>query len=499
MSAPTAQTSMVRSALARDKLGTMSLLHFSLTAATPLTVIAGGVVVMFAIAGQIGIPIGYVLIAACLWLFSVGYTTMARHITNAGAMYAFVARGLGRVTGVAAAWVAATSYCALQISLYGLLGLTAQGVIARMGLDVPWWVAALAAWLLIGLLGTRAVDINAKVLAVLLSVEIAVILLFSVSNFMHADDGLSFAALSPSALGGEAAGAVLALAVVGFIGFESPTVYGEEARDRRRTVARATVATIGILALIYITASWSIITAVGDDNVVEAASADPSGLMFALAGEQIGSAWITIGEVLLLTSITAAALSFHNTTARYLFALGREQVITAKLGRTSVKACAPVAASLTQTAVGGVVILLWAALGLDPLTHLFYYVGTASGIGLIALFTACAVAVVVYFWRDRRDEPLWHTRIAPILSFLALAGVLYLAVIHFHTLLGVEKGSLIPQLVPIVFGALALLGAAWGAYLKRAEPEVYAGIGHGAKATLVQATEPESAEVAGGR
>ena len=66
-------------------------------------------------------------------------------------------------------------------------------------------------------------------------------------------------------------------------------------------------------------------------------------------------------------------------------------------------------------------------------------------------------------------------------------------------LLPAPDGPLIPRLVPIVFAALALLGAAWGAYLKRADPEVYAGIGHGAKATLVQATEPESAEVAGGR
>ena len=501
MSAPTEAPSLVRSTLARDKLGTLSLMHFSLTAATPLTVIAGGVVVMFAIAGQIGIPLGYIIIAACLWLFSVGYTTMARHITNAGAMYAFVARGLGRIPGVAAAWVAATAYCALQASLYGLLGLTAEGVLARMGLDVPWWSAALVAWLLIGLLGTRAVDINAKVLAVLLSVEIAVILLFSVSNFSHPADGISFAALSPTALGGEAAGAVLALAVIGFIGFESPTVYGEEARDRRSTVARATVATIGILALIYIASSWSIITAVGDDNVVDAASADPSGLMFALAGDQLGSAWITIGQVLLLTSVTAAALSFHNTTARYLFALGREQVLTSKLGHTSVRACAPVAASLTQTAVGGLVIAIWAVLGLDPLTHLFYYLGTAAGIGLIALFTICAIAVAAYFLRDQQGEPVWHTRIAPVLACVALAGVLWLSVIHFHTLLGVERGSLLPTLVPILFGALALAGAAWGAYLKFARPEVYAGIGYGANATLVQAAEtaPTSPEVAGDR
>ncbi|MQM27626.1 APC family permease [Glycomyces albidus] len=486
MSAPS-PASAVQSALARDKLGTFSLLHFSLTAATPLTVIAGGVVVMFAVAGQIGIPLGYVIIAVSLWLFSVGYTAMARHIANAGAMYAFVARGLGRVPGVAAAWVAATAYCALQISLYGLLGITAQGLFERTGLSLPWWVFALAAWVLVGLLGTRAVDINAKVLAVLLTVEVAVILLFSVSNFAHPADGLSFASLSPSALGGEAAGAVLALAVIGFIGFESPTVYGEEARDRKRTVARATLATIGILAVIYIAASWSIITAVGDDDVV-AASADPD-LMFTLAGDQLGGAWVTIGQVLLLTSVTAAALSFHNTTARYLFALGREQVVFSWLGRTSVRTCAPVAASVTQTAVGGAVLVLWAVLGLDPLVHLFFYLGTASGIGLIALILTCAIAVLTYFARDRRDESVWAAVIAPVLAVLVMGGVMYLSVIHFHTLLGVEEGSLLPTLVPILFGALALLGAGWGLFLKKARPEVYAGIGHGAKAPLVQAAE----------
>ena len=487
MSAPPSPSSVVKNALARDRLGTLSLLHFSLTAATPLTVIAGGVVVMFAVAGQIGIPLGYVIIAVSLWLFSVGYTTMARHIANAGAMYAFIARGLGRVPGVAAAWVAATAYCALQASLYGLLGIVAQGLGARIGLDLPWWAFALAAWLLVGLLGTRAVDINAKVLAVLLAVEVAVILLFSFSNFAHPADGLSFAALSPTALGGEAAGAVLALAVIGFIGFESPTVYGEEAKDRKRTVARATLATIGILAFVYIASSWSIITAVGDENVV-AASADPD-LMFTLAGEQLGSAWVTIGQVLLLTSVTAASLSFHNTTARYLFALGREQVLSSWLGRTSVRTCAPWAASVTQTVVGGLVIVLWAVLGLDPLVHLFYYLGTASGIGLIALILTCGIAVVAYFARDRREESLWATRIAPMLSVAAMAGVLYLSVIHFHTLLGVEEGSLLPRLVPILFGVLALLGAGWGAFLKVARPEVYAGIGHGAKAPLVQAAE----------
>jgi hypothetical protein len=71
-------------------------------------------------------------------------------------------------------------------------------------------------------------------------------------------------------------------------------------------------------------------------------------------------------------------------------------------------------------------------------------------------------------------------------------------VLHFHTLLGVEKGSTLPVLVPILFAGLAVLGAAWGLYLKWGRPDVYAGIGHGAKAALVTA-EAEPVGVAGGR
>ncbi|WP_211228519.1 APC family permease [Glycomyces tenuis] len=476
--------------LAKGRLGTSRLLHFSLTAATPLTVIAGGVVVMYAIAGQSGIPIAYITIAAILAVFAVGYTAMARHITNAGAMYAFVARGLGRPAGVGAAWVAACSYSALQVSLYGLLGLQGAALIERFtGAVVSWSVPALAAWALITVLGTRAVDLNAAVLAVLLAVEIAVVAVFSVSNLLHPAGGsLSFGALSPAALTGPGAGALLALAFVGFVGFEAPTVYAEEARDPRRTVARATFATIGVLTLIYVIASWSMPVAVGDDQIGQAASADPD-LMFTLAGSQLGAAWFTIGQLLLFTSVTAAGLSFHNTVARYLFALGRERVLPARLGRTSPRTCAPAIASLAQSGIAGAVIVLWVLLDLDPLVDLFYSVGTSAGIGLIALVTACAVAVLAFFWRHRSGESAWTARIAPLLACAALAWVLYLSVAHFHTLLGVDQDALLPRLVPILVGFLAAAGIVWGLVLRRLLPETYHGIGHGSKAALAPIQE----------
>ncbi|WP_100447250.1 APC family permease [Glycomyces xiaoerkulensis] len=499
MSTPASrESSTVGDRLAQGRLGTRRVLHFSLTAATPLTVIAGGVPVMYALAGQIGIAVAYLAMALVLGLFAVGYIAMARHITNAGAMYAFVARGLGRLPGVGAAWIAATAYSALQISLYGLLGLQAASLLDRFfSLAVPWWAAALAAWALIALLGTHAVGLNAGVLAVLLVVEIAIVLVFTGSNFLHPVGGsVSFAALDPTRLigPGTAAGAVLALAYVGYIGFESPTVYAEEARNPRRTVPRATGLTILILALIYVLASWSMPVAAGDERIIGLATADPD-IMFTLAGQQLGQTWAAVGQVLLFTSITAAALSFHNTTSRYLFALGREQVLPAWLGRTSPRTLAPAAASLTQSVLALAVIALWAVTGLDPLVHLFYYMGTSAGLALITLVTVCAVAVAVFFWRDRRGESAWTARLAPAGAVAALSGVWYLSTVHFHTLLGVADEALLPRLVQAAILALALLGLAWGLYLKHARPEVYSGIGHGAKAALAQTTAPASAPV----
>src|SRR5215469_10905008 len=90
-------------ALARDRLGVFAVLFFVLAGVAPLTVAAGVIPTAYATTGLTGIPVAFVVIAVILGIFATGYVAMARHITNAGAFYAFIAQGLGRVAGVAAA------------------------------------------------------------------------------------------------------------------------------------------------------------------------------------------------------------------------------------------------------------------------------------------------------------------------------------------------------------------------------------------------------------
>lgn len=469
-----------RTALATDRLGAESVMCFIATAATPMTVIAGVVTTGFATTGLLGIPVAFASVGALLLLFSVGYVAMSRHVRNAGAFYAYISH-LSRPLGVGAAWVALVAYNALQVGLYGLLGATAAPMLDTWwGLDVPWWVVAAACWLFVAVLGQQAVDLNGRVLATLLVAEIAIIVLLSVSNVLHPAGGeTDFAALDPGELVGDGAGAMLVLAVLGFIGFEAATVYAEESRNPRRTVPVATYTSVVALAVLYTFGSWAMTVAVGSDAIVATSQQQQTGVIFGLAGAQLGQAVVTVTEVLLVTSIVAATVSFHNTVARYMFSLGREGVLPTALGRTSARSAAPRAASLCQSAVGALVIAIYAIGDLDPLVELFFYAGTAGGLGVLLLVTVTAVSVLWFFAHDRRGEGVWSAHVAPAAATALLLLVSWAGISNMPQLLGTPPGSPLPWLVPAVYGAVALAGIAWGAALAATRPSTYAGIGAG--------------------
>ncbi|MEH0826440.1 MULTISPECIES: APC family permease [unclassified Micromonospora] len=489
--------SNVSDALARGRLGVPSVIFFVLSAAAPFTVIAGVVTTGYAVTGVTGIPLAFLAVAAVLVLFSVGYVAMARRVANAGAFYAYISRGLGRPAGVGAAWVALIAYNALQVGLYGTIGIAAEPVLDRLfGGHPHWWVVALVAWALVGVLGLLRVDINGLVLAVLLITEIAVIVVYDLAQLTHPAGGaVSVAALSPENLVVPGAGAVLVLAITGFVGFESSVVFSEESKDPRRTVPMATYLSIAIIAALYALSSWTMTVATGPDRIAERAGEDSVLLIFNLAGEHLGDTAVLIGQALFVTSVLAAMISFHNTTARYAFALGRERVLPAAFGQTSPRTGSPRVASLAQTVLGLVVIVLYAVNGWDPVLQLFYWAGTGGGFGVLLLIAATSVAVISFFARQRVPETLWRRAIAPGLAAVALAVIIVVALDNFANLLGVAPDSPLRWAIPAVYPVAALLGLLWGLVLRRSRPDVYARIGLGAESAAA-AVLPEPGQPA---
>jgi amino acid transporter len=193
--------------------------------------------------------------------------------------------------------------------------------------------------------------------------------------------------------------------------------------------------------------------------------------------------------VLFSTSILAAAISFHNTIARYVFALGREHVLPPVFGRTSTSG-APRAGSMAQTVIGLLVIVGFAVVGADPVVSLFYVASTSGALGILLLLFLAGISVLGFFGADRRGESLWRTRIAPALSLAGLAVMVALVLANFATLLGVAESSPLRWGIPAAFALTGLAGAVYGLVLKARRRDVYAAIGHGPKAATVPVVLP---------
>jgi amino acid transporter len=474
--------------LASNRLGVPSVVFFVLSAATPLTVVAGVITTGYAVTGIIGLPIAFVAMALLLALFAVGYVAMSRHITNAGAFYTYVTHGLGRPAGVGAAWMALFAYNALQVGLYGIIGAAASPLIAEwFGVELSWWVIALIAWAIVGILGVLRVDINGRVLAVLLLSELAIIIIYALSYLANPANGeVTFDTLAIGNLFQTGVGALLVLAVLGFVGFEASVVYSEESRNPRRTVLLATYVSIAIIGFVYVLSSWAMSVATGPDAIVAFTQEVGPGTIFALADGSLGGPWVRVGEILFATSVLAAMISFHNTCARYGFALGREHVLAGVLGQTSPRSGAPVVASIIQSVIGLIVIVVYAVFDWDPVLYLFFTLGVTGGFGVLVLITVTSIAVVAFFAREPSGENAWRRTIAPILAAILLVITVFYGVVEYDFLLGLPNPQPLRTILPLVYVVLFVFGVLWARYLRSSRPEVYEMIGRGANAATGQ-------------
>jgi amino acid transporter len=501
MHAGNSAPSIVTSALAQDRLGAGGVAQFALTAAAPLLVVAGLVTTGWAVTGVTGIPAGFIALAVIFAIFAVGYLAMARRIVTAGALYTYVAAGLGRPAGVATATVTLLAYSALQVGLYGAIGpVTAELMTTHYGWNLDWWAYSLIAWALVAALGVLRVDLNNRVLAVLLAAEVILVVVVTVTGLANPAGGhLSLSTLAPSNLITAGSAVAVAIAVTGFIGFEQAPVYAEESRNPRRTVPIATYSALALMTVLYAGASWAMSVTAGPDAIVDQARQHPTDLMFSLAAPHLGDNIGTIGAVLFISSMFAGLIAYHNAVARYAFALGREHVLPRVFGRTALRTSAPITASLVQSGTGLAVILVYALAGWDPMVKLFFWGGTTGALGILLALTATSAAVIAYFAKVGGAETVWQKVIAPGIATIALAVVVWWTLSNYSTLLGVEPGTFWAWLLPSAYAVAAAIGVVWALVLANTRRDVYERIGKGVNASADELPADPGVSVGGVR
>jgi amino acid transporter len=478
-------------ALRSDRLGTGGLLLSVLAATAPLMVVAGLMPTAFAVMGIVGQPLLFVILGVVLALFSVGYAEMSRHVHNAGAFYAYISRGLGGTAGSGAAAVALVAYNALQVGIYGIFGFEVSGLFATyLELEVAWWIPSLAAALVVGALGWLKIDVNARVLGVLLIIEVALVVIFDVAAVADpAKEGLSLHAFNPDTLTGAGLGTALCFCVAAFLGFEQAPVYAEETSRPHILVPRVMFLAIGFVAVFFALTSWALTVAAGPSAIVGASQEQSAGLMFFLTESRLGGTFTDVLHVLFLTGMFAAMLSFHNVVARYAFAMGREGLLPSAFGRTSSTSGAPGTGSLFQTIVAVVVVSAFAVTDdkpvgdpTVPVLHMFTWMGNLGALGVIVLMATASLSVVVFFARRGAARAQAWRLATSVIAGVSLLVIASYTVKDFDVLVDAGPGSSLSWVLPGIIALAAVLGILQGLFLRARKPEAHARIGLGNEA-----------------
>ncbi|MCX6495617.1 MAG: APC family permease [Actinobacteria bacterium] len=453
--------------LSKGRLGVFGIVFFVVAASAPMAGMTGTVPVAAVLGNGAAVPGAFVFVGIILLLFSVGFTAMSHKVTNAGAFFAYIGKGLGVNMGVASSFVSALAYMTVQFCIYGFFGAIMAGTFAGLGLDLPWYVWTLIGWVLVTLLSLARVDVGAKFLGVLTSLEVLSMLIVAVAILATGGpEGLNFqASFDPTLVfaGGFAgtAGIAISFAFASFIGFESTAIYGEEAKDAKNTVRKATYWAVGIIAGTFALVTFAMMTALGSSDVItpilerSEGLANPANVLFSLAGEYVGPWMAAVMNVLIVTSLFAGLLAFQNAGSRYFFAMSRGGVLPAALSKTNGRG-APSGGVWTMSIIGFVVVGLFALFQLDPILNLFYWLSAVAVLAITVVEILVSVAVIVYFAKNKGAN-VWQGKIAPALATIGMIIALYLIVARFNLLAGTVADGVDPTLPESAF-ALNPLG-----------------------------------------
>ena len=404
----------------RGRMGTTGLLFTVLAFTAPLGVVFGFVSVN--ISFGIGVPIAFVAVAVLMALFAMGFTGMTKAIPRPGAFYTYIREGLGRPMGLGGSFLALVTYGFNVTSCIVVSGIAVNNLLGAFLPEVstPWWLWSGVMFVVAWVLSYFNVELSAKVLSVILAVEVLSVATFDAVIIANGGpEGPSFEPWNPANLFTPTIGVLLLFSIGVFNGFEATAIYRDEVKRPSITIPRATFLAVAFLGVFYAISAFALILSAGTSNAVSVAQSDPTAMMPDALLRYFGAFANQMIAILLVTSFFASGLSLQNILSRYTHSLAVDGIFPRAIATVHSKHGSPHRAAVT---VGAVLLLVLVVLVLSGGDENALY-AAAAGVafyGMLLLLCLTAVAIIVYFRRNKAGMSVWRTLVAPI---VALAGI----------------------------------------------------------------------------
>ena len=458
-------------------VGLLGVLFLAVTGAAPLTAMLGNVPFAVGFGNGIGAPMAFWFATVVYTVFSVGYVAMARKLTASGGFYSFISHGLGRPMGLASGWTAMACYMVFEASLAGIFAFFADATFNEFfGINIGWGWYALGMIVLISMLTYFDVKLSVWVLGVALITEVLILLLmdFGVLFSGGGPDGLSARPLAPAEGFTSVAGGVAAVGIFmafwSWVGFEATVNYGEESKNPKKIVPRATYLSVVGLGIFYTFTSWMVIAGHGFSESITAAQENAGTFFYVVNDEYVGAFATDVMKWLIVTGSFACGMAFHNAASRYFYNLGRERVFPAQLGKTHPKWRSPYRGSLFQSTCAALIVGIFLVLEKDPYLELYVWLAVLGTFALLSIQLLSSISTISFFERFHKDEAhWWRTRLAPVIGIAGMGFVLWLLIDNITAIGGTADFI---KAIPFIVLAWFLLGLGLALFIRSRNPPV---------------------------
>lgn len=386
---------------------------------------------------------------ATIAILFVGYNInqFARRSASPGALYTYVSDGLGAGAGFLSGWALVLAYILTgSACLAGLSNYTNE-LLGYVGLSLPpvaiCVVATLVGWFMV----YKDAQVSAKLMLILEAVSLT--LIFTLGIIILAKNGfrIDFAQLKMKGATADSLRLGLVMAFFSFVGFESATALGGEAKNPLRNIPRAVTISTIFVGIIFV--SFSYIEILGFASTAKKLNEVPAPLTFLANTNGVGfmGVFLSLGAAISFWSCFVACIT---ASGRILLSMGRHKILPATLARVHRTNNTPHVATGIVAVISFIIpaiLLSKGCAGLD----IFGWVGTISTLGFLFCYAMIVISVPVFLYK--RKELKSKNIIISIVSM----GILLMPII----------GSIYPlppfpgALFPFIFLAWLILGGSW--------------------------------------
>jgi amino acid transporter len=383
--------------LRQQVLSPLETLAQSVSTMAPSTSPTLTIPLVFALAGA-GTWLAYALAMAGIALIALCIAAFARDSASPGSLYVYTRSTLPPAFAAVAAWALFFAYVMTGASVIGGFISYAYLFLGRFGPHVsPVLLATICAGAAVWI-AYRDVKISTQTMLWIEAISVCLIsLVIGIllwKHGMHIDAAqLTLRSVSPS---GVRLGVMLAL--FSFVGFESATTLGSEAKDPLKTIPRAVIRSAALAGVFFIVCAYGEVLSFSGATPGLGESTAPMRYLSAQAGLSIAGPVIDAG---VLVSMFAATLACVIAAARVLMLMAHHGLAHTRLAKTHAQTETPGAASILAGALAFLPVAVLAARGSSG-ADIYGWMGTLAVYGFLTAYTLVAVALPVHLRRQGR-------------------------------------------------------------------------------------------------